>query len=171
MVLIILCWSEALIDILSNTPASESLHLRLILAILCSLPKKCHLALFFSTVVLLFCSEETFPDHSLSPLPAHFWFVAFTIQLELQLYDSSSVCVVSCYIPKVWISACGMPEWLSGWASSFGSGCDPGSWDQVLRHAGSLMWDSIPGLWDHALSQRQMLNRWATQAPPSVCFL
>ena len=23
---------------------------------------------------------------------------------------------------------------------------------------GSLMWDSIPGLWDHDLSQRQMLN-------------
>ena len=23
---------------------------------------------------------------------------------------------------------------------------------------GSLMWDLIPGLWDHALSQRQMLN-------------
>ena len=26
-------------------------------------------------------------------------------------------------------------------------------------HAGSPMWDSIPGLQDHALSQRQMLNR------------
>ena len=25
--------------------------------------------------------------------------------------------------------------------------------------AGSLMWDSILGLWDHALTQRQMLNR------------
>ena len=34
--------------------------------------------------------------------------------------------------------------------------------------AGSLqessMWDSIPGLRDHALSQRQKLNYWATQA-------
>ena len=29
--------------------------------------------------------------------------------------------------------------------------------------AGSLMWDSIPGLQNHALSQRQTLNRWATQ--------
>ena len=25
-------------------------------------------------------------------------------------------------------------------------------------HAGSLMWDLIPALWDHALSQRQMLS-------------
>ena len=25
-------------------------------------------------------------------------------------------------------------------------------------HAGSLMWDLIPELWNHALSQRQMLN-------------
>ena len=30
---------------------------------------------------------------------------------------------------------------------------------------GSLMWGSIPGLWDHALSRRQALNRCATQAP------
>ena len=28
----------------------------------------------------------------------------------------------------------------------------------------SLMWDLILGLWDHALTQRQMLNPWATQA-------
>ena len=32
-----------------------------------------------------------------------------------------------------------------------------------MLHAGSLMWDSIPGLQDHALGQRQMLNCWATQ--------
>ena len=31
-------------------------------------------------------------------------------------------------------------------------------------HTGSLMWDLIPGLWDHALSQRQRFNHWATQA-------
>ena len=30
-------------------------------------------------------------------------------------------------------------------------------------HAGSWMWDSIPGPQDHALSQRQTLNRWVTQ--------
>ena len=30
-------------------------------------------------------------------------------------------------------------------------------------HAGSLMWDSIPGLQDRALGQRQALNRCATQ--------
>ena len=30
---------------------------------------------------------------------------------------------------------------------------------------GGLMWDSIPGPQDHALNQRQTLNRWATQAP------
>ena len=29
---------------------------------------------------------------------------------------------------------------------------------------GSLVWDSIQGPWDHNLSQRQMLNHWATQA-------
>ena len=29
--------------------------------------------------------------------------------------------------------------------------------------AGSPMWDSIPGPWDHTLSQRQMLNCWVTQ--------
>ena len=32
-------------------------------------------------------------------------------------------------------------------------------------HVGSPMWDSIPGLRDHALSQRQMLNHGATQVP------
>ena len=26
-------------------------------------------------------------------------------------------------------------------------------------HAGSLMWDSIPVLWDHALGRRQTPNR------------
>ena len=31
-------------------------------------------------------------------------------------------------------------------------------------HAGSLMWDSIPGLQDHILSQRQTISHWATQA-------
>ena len=31
--------------------------------------------------------------------------------------------------------------------------------------AGNLMWDLIPGPWDHDLSQRQTLNHWATQAP------
>ena len=29
----------------------------------------------------------------------------------------------------------------------------------------SLMWGLIPGLWDHSLSQRQMLKDWATQVP------
>ena len=29
-------------------------------------------------------------------------------------------------------------------------------------HAGSQMWGSIPGPWDHVLSQRQTLNHWAT---------
>ena len=31
--------------------------------------------------------------------------------------------------------------------------------------AGNLMQDSVPGPWDHNLSQRQTLNHWATQAP------
>ena len=33
---------------------------------------------------------------------------------------------------------------------------------------GSSMWDSIPGLWDHDLSQRQTLNHWATQVPQKI---
>ena len=33
---------------------------------------------------------------------------------------------------------------------------------------GSLMWDLIPGSWDHTLSWRQMLNHWATQASQEV---
>ena len=36
-------------------------------------------------------------------------------------------------------------------------------------HAGSPMLDSIPWLRDHALSQRQTLNCWATQARPMSC--
>ena len=35
---------------------------------------------------------------------------------------------------------------------------------QADGEAGGLMWDSIPGLQDHALSWRQALNHWATQA-------
>ena len=38
-------------------------------------------------------------------------------------------------------------------------------------HAGSLMQDSILGLWDHALSWRQMLNHWATQLSHSLRIL
>ena len=35
--------------------------------------------------------------------------------------------------------------------------------EQAPHWAGNLMWNSIPGPWDHDLSQRQMLNYWATQ--------
>ena len=37
--------------------------------------------------------------------------------------------------------------------------------------AGSLMWDLIPGPQQHDLSQRQMFNLWATQAPFELLFL
>ena len=37
-------------------------------------------------------------------------------------------------------------------------------------HAGSPTWDSIPGLQDQALGQRQAPNRWATQAPLMTYF-
>ena len=38
-------------------------------------------------------------------------------------------------------------------------------------HAGSLMWDSILGLQDYALGQRQMLNCWVIQGSPRrLCF-
>ena len=36
--------------------------------------------------------------------------------------------------------------------------------------AWSLMWDSIPGLWDHNLSWRQTLNRSATQVSLHLVF-
>ena len=32
-------------------------------------------------------------------------------------------------------------------------------------HAGSPTWDSIPGPQDHALGQRQALNRWTAEPP------
>ena len=35
---------------------------------------------------------------------------------------------------------------------------------------GSWMWDSIPGLQDHALGQRQALNRCTTQGSPRIIF-
>ena len=34
----------------------------------------------------------------------------------------------------------------------------------------TLMWVSIPGPWDHALSRRQTLNHCATQAPHTLFF-
>ena len=37
-------------------------------------------------------------------------------------------------------------------------------------HSRILMWDSIPGLWDHALSQKQTLNHWATKMSQSGLF-
>ena len=33
------------------------------------------------------------------------------------------------------------------------------------------MWDSIPGLQDRTLGQRQALNRCATQGSPQLCFI
>ena len=30
--------------------------------------------------------------------------------------------------------------------------------ERIRLHTGCLMWDSIPGLQDHALGQRQVLN-------------
>ena len=38
-------------------------------------------------------------------------------------------------------------------------------------HAGSPMWDSIPGVRDHSLSQRQMLNHGAIQVSWILWFL
>ena len=38
-------------------------------------------------------------------------------------------------------------------------------------HAGSPTWDSIPGLQDRALGQRQALNHRATQECPCVLIL
>ena len=38
-------------------------------------------------------------------------------------------------------------------------------------HAGSPMWDSIPGLQDHTLGWRQMLNHWATQVSLILDFV
>ena len=49
-------------------------------------------------------------------------------------------------------------------------GTDTGRGRSML-HAGSLMWDLIPGLQDHTLDQRQALNRRATPGSPIVIFL
>ena len=49
-------------------------------------------------------------------------------------------------------------------------GRDPGRGRSRL-HAGSPVWDSIRGLQDHALGQRQVLNRSATQGSPRCSFL
>ena len=38
-------------------------------------------------------------------------------------------------------------------------------------HAGTPMWDSIPGLQDHALSRRQTLNHRTTQGSPKTVVL
>ena len=38
-------------------------------------------------------------------------------------------------------------------------------------HAGSPMWDSIPGLQNHALGQRRVPNRWATPGSPWLFLL
>ena len=38
-----------------------------------------------------------------------------------------------------------------------------------LGKAGIPVWDSIPGPWDHDLSQRQMLNR--LSRPGALCWL
>ena len=38
-------------------------------------------------------------------------------------------------------------------------------------HAGSPMWDLIPGPRDHAPSRRQMLNHWATQASSITIYI
>ena len=41
---------------------------------------------------------------------------------------------------------------------------DTGRGRRSRLHARTLMWDSIPGIQDHVLSQRQMYNHWATRA-------
>ena len=38
-------------------------------------------------------------------------------------------------------------------------------------HAGNPMWDSIPGLQDHTLSRREVLNRWAIQVSLLICLI
>ena len=42
---------------------------------------------------------------------------------------------------------------------------------RIRLHAGSPVWESVMGLQDQTLRQRQMLNHWATQAPQYVYFL
>ena len=60
----------------------------------------------------------------------------------------------------------GTPGWLSGWASAFGLGRDAGSGDWVPHQAPCMEPDARLNPWtrDHALSRRQTLNHWATQA-------
>ena len=41
--------------------------------------------------------------------------------------------------PSSVINSIGAPGWLSGWASAFGSGHDPGSWDRVPHQASCVL--------------------------------
>ena len=50
-------------------------------------------------------------------------------------------------------------------------GRDTGRGRRCRLHARSPMWDLIPGLQDHTLSQRQKLNRRATQVSQTRYFL
>ena len=60
-------------------------------------------------------------------------------------------------------------SWKTKWERERERGRDTGRGSSRL-HAGTPMWDSILGLQDHDLSQRQMLNR-ATQVPQIIWLL
>ena len=54
------------------------------------------------------------------------------------------------------------------------TGKEAETWEGGRRsrlHAESLMWDSIPGLWNRTLSQRLVLNHWATQVSHKLIFI
>ena len=58
---------------------------------------------------------------------------------------------------------------IYSWKTQRERGRDTGRGRSRLQ-AGSLMWDLIPGLQDHTLAQRQVLNCWATQGSPHRTF-
>ena len=59
---------------------------------------------------------------------------------------------------------------IYSWETQRERGRDTGRGRSKL-HAGSPMWDSIPGLQDHTLGWRQVLNHQVTQASFSIRFL
>ena len=53
----------------------------------------------------------------------------------------------------------GTPRWLSGWASAFGSGCDPGgSWHRVLQWAPCKV-PASPSVWVSLPLSVSLMNR------------
>ena len=90
-----------------------------------------------------------------------------TLSVE-SVWDSLSL-LLCCPIPSLSLSLLKISS-IYSWETHRERGRDTGRGRSRL-HAGILMWDLIPGLQDHALGQRQVLNCWATQGFPLMAIL